>query len=1005
MSNSPIPRRISDDCPCVLNELGLRWSRRRASLLGTAAILAGVLGVGQALAATAKPKPRAPQNPSFYTLGNKKAKCRAHYSREAVTIRVRRHRHSVAVHQVRCVYTGAGSSLGATVSFPTDLPTAAVIVTVIPGAVADSYGVAAGQTLEVGGAGVLANDDGSGLAAVLVSGPAHGVLTLNRNGTFRYTPASGFSGVEHFSYKDTDASGESSLPAAVTIHVTPVLGQVAGYEVTSGSTLSVGAPGVLGAAAGSALQASLLSDVSDGSLTLNPDGSFSYTPSPGFSGSDSFTVRAVDGAAQDAGTETVTIIVDAASSPVVAQAPVVFGQDFYGAAGNTVLQVGGTRGTGPEVYRPGASALAGDSDPGGGSLSATPATIPTAQGGSVTLAANGTFTYQPPVGFGGPTATDTFNYQVDASEGTSAPATATIHFGNARVWYVDNTAVPGGDGSSAAPLNTLAAVSGHAVSGDDIFVFDGSGPYAGGVVLGANQTLVGQSVGLTVGSDTVVPAAGGANPVIASSSGADVTLGENDTVTGMTVTNTGGIGISASNLNTFTVGPTVNVTSTGGVGISATSVNTFTVGSTVAIANTGGDGLDVSGGGGTASVAAPITVHASGGVSGNSVAITGRTGGTLTLSGPITDDGAGVLVTNDTAATISFIGPIVASTGTHPAFTATGGGTVSSTSATSTLTTTTATALDVEGGTLIGSSGLVFQSISAGSGSPGAPNPVDGVVISGTGTTGGGLTVTGLGTAAGSGGTIQDATGTGASDGGVSVSDSGPLTLSNMTFTADAGAGVYVATVPVFSVAGSSISGGGAGIRASGELGGTTDGYLDSNTIGDLTANSGASVGDGIDLSSVAGGTLVVELTGNKVQQIAQGIGIFAQTLGTGTLDLNLASDIVTMGSTSSLNGVTITSGNGGAGTVCLNPSLNNVTAAGSGANGMEVDQLNAGSVFAIQGFGGGDVAAVASFLGSPTDLLTPGSGGAAALATTVGPAFTTPLAACDTPPTQRIST
>ncbi|HEY5245566.1 MAG TPA: Ig-like domain-containing protein, partial [Acidimicrobiales bacterium] len=527
----------------------------------------------------------------------------AHYSRETVTLRERRHRRSVVVHQLRCVYTGAGgSSLGASFSFPTDLPTAAVSVTVIPGAVADSYTTAAGQALDVGGAGVLANDDGSGLSAVLVTGPAHGALALNRDGSFRYTPAAGFSGVDHYTYRDTDASGEGSLPATVTIDVTPTLGQIGAYEVTDGSTLNVDAPGVLGAAGGSGLQASLVSDASDGSLTLNADGSFSYTPAPGFSGDDSFTVSAVDGAAQNAGTETVTIIVDPASSPpVVPQAPSVIGQDFYGAVGNTELRVGGTRGAGPEVYRPGASALAGDSDPGAGSLSTTPGTIATAHGGSVTLAANGTFTYQPAVGFSG--TSDSFPYQVDASEGTSAAATATIHFSGTHVWYVNDAAGAGGDGSSAAPFNSLAAVSGHALAGDDIFVFDGSGPYTGGVALAANQTLVGQSVGLTVGSDTLVPAAGGANPVISSSSGADLTLADNDTVTGLTFTNSGGVGISATGVSGFTVGPTVTVTSTGGVGISATGANTFTVGSSVTIGNTGGDGLDVSGGSGTASVA------------------------------------------------------------------------------------------------------------------------------------------------------------------------------------------------------------------------------------------------------------------------------------------------------------------------------------------------------------------------------------------------------------------
>ena len=632
------------------------------------------------------------------------------------------------MHQLRCVYTGAGgSSLGASFSFPTDLPTAAVSVTVIPGAVADSYTTVAGQALDVGGAGVLANDDGSGLSAVLVSGPAHGALALNRDGSFRYTPAAGFSGVDHFSYRDTDASGEGSLAATVTIDVTPTLGQVGAYEVTDGSTLNVDAPGVLGAAVGSGLQASLVSDASDGSLTLNADGSFSYTPAPGFSGDDSFTLSAVDGAAHKAGTETVTIIVDPVSSPpVVPQAPSVIGQDFYGAVGNTELQVGGTRGGGPEVYRPGASALAGDSDPGGGSLSTTPGTITTAHGGSVTLAANGTFTYQPAVGFSGPT--DSFPYQVDASEGTSAAATATIHFSGTRVWYVNNAAGGGGDGSSAAPFNSLAAVSGHALSGDDIFVFDGSGPYTGGVALAANQTLVGQSVGLTVGSDTLVPAAGGANPVISSASGADLTLADNDTVSGLTFTNSGGAGISATGVSGFTVGPTVTVTSTGGVGISVDrrehlhrrlerddreQRRRWPRRQRRERHGLGGRGDQRQRlGRGVGQLGRDHEPHR-------------RHADAQRSDHRRRQRRAGDA--NDTAATIDFTGPIVASTGTHPAFTATGGGTVSATSLTSTLTTTTATALDVEGGTLIGSGGLVFQSISAGTGTPGAPNPVDGV--------------------------------------------------------------------------------------------------------------------------------------------------------------------------------------------------------------------------------------------------------------------------------------
>ena len=51
--------------------------------------------------------------------------------------------------------------------------------------------------------GVLANDtdaDGESLTAILVSGPAHGTVSLQPNGGFTYTPAAGFSGTDAFTY-------------------------------------------------------------------------------------------------------------------------------------------------------------------------------------------------------------------------------------------------------------------------------------------------------------------------------------------------------------------------------------------------------------------------------------------------------------------------------------------------------------------------------------------------------------------------------------------------------------------------------------------------------------------------------------------------------------------------------------------------------------------------------------------------------------------------------------
>jgi VCBS repeat-containing protein len=71
------------------------------------------------------------------------------------------------------------------------------------------------------------------------------------------------------------------------------------YVTISNTALNVAAPGVLGNDTdidGGTLSAQLVSNVSHGSLTLNSNGSFSYTPSLDYT--DSFTYTAFDGSAQ-----------------------------------------------------------------------------------------------------------------------------------------------------------------------------------------------------------------------------------------------------------------------------------------------------------------------------------------------------------------------------------------------------------------------------------------------------------------------------------------------------------------------------------------------------------------------------------------------------------------------------------------------------------------------------------------------------------------------------------
>jgi Bacterial Ig domain/FG-GAP-like repeat/FG-GAP repeat len=165
--------------------------------------------------------------------------------------------------------------------------------------------------------GVLFNDtdpEYDSLTATLVSDPAHGSLTLNSVGWFRYTPDPNFNGTDSFSYRASDASFESD-PVTVTIEVKPIpdhpTAEPDTYTIDQDTPLEVDAPGVLGNDSdpeGDELSVALASGPAHGSLELNPDGSFSYTPEPAYNGSDSFSYSVADNhSGWNVGTVTLTV--------------------------------------------------------------------------------------------------------------------------------------------------------------------------------------------------------------------------------------------------------------------------------------------------------------------------------------------------------------------------------------------------------------------------------------------------------------------------------------------------------------------------------------------------------------------------------------------------------------------------------------------------------------------------------------------------------------------------
>jgi VCBS repeat-containing protein len=270
-----------------------------------------------------------------------------------------------------------------------------------PSADNDAYATNEDVQLIVAAPGVLDGDDADTTASLL-SGPSHGTLSLAADGSFTYTPQANYNGADSFSYRAvTLVGGVPSLPATVSLTVNPVndapVAAGDAYSVAAGATLNVGVPGVLGNDSdvdGGGLTAVLVSSTTSGGLVLNSNGSFSYTPNAGFTGTDSFSYQASDGTATSTAV-TVTIT-------VIANRPPVATDDTVSTPRNTPLTI---------------NVLANDSDPDGNLLPATVTIVtPPNKGGTATVNPDGTVSYSPRLNFRG---TENFTYQIRDSLGAT----------------------------------------------------------------------------------------------------------------------------------------------------------------------------------------------------------------------------------------------------------------------------------------------------------------------------------------------------------------------------------------------------------------------------------------------------------------------------------------------------------------------------------------------------------------------------------------------------------
>ncbi|WP_062474967.1 tandem-95 repeat protein [Variovorax boronicumulans] len=337
--------------------------------------------------------------------------------------------------------------------------TSTVTVTVDPvndAPTAPNYTETTNEDTPVSGKVVGSDVDGDTLTYVKGSDPAHGTVTVNADGTYTYTPGANFHGTDSFTVTVSDGHGGTTT-STVNVTINPVndAPTAPNYNQTTNEDTPVSGQVVGSDVDGDALTYTKGSDPAHGTVTVNPDGTYTYVPGANFNGTDSFTVTVSDG---NGGTTTSTITVtvdpvnDAPTVPNYAQTtdedtPVsgqVVGSDVDG---DTLTYVKG-------------------SDP---------------ANGTVTVNADGTYTYTPNANFNG---TDSFTVTVSDGHGGTTTSTVTVTIDPVN----DAPTAPNYTQTTNEDTPVNGKVTGTDVDGDALTYTKGSNPSNGSVVVNPDGT-------------------------------------------------------------------------------------------------------------------------------------------------------------------------------------------------------------------------------------------------------------------------------------------------------------------------------------------------------------------------------------------------------------------------------------------------------------------------------------------------------------------------------------
>ncbi len=599
--------------------------------------------------------------------------------------------------------TGADTSAPRTITFVVNdgagnSNTATTTVTITatddpPTADNDSYSVAEGATLTVPAPGVLDGDtDPEGdtpITALLVTGPTNATsFTLNPDGSFTYTHNGSETITDSFTYRAV-ANGLQSAVATVTITITPVNDPPA---ITAGGTLTF-TEGNPATAIDTTITVSDADDTNLESATVqitanyvNGQDILAMPVTAGITSSfnaltgtltltGSATVAAYQAALRTVTyfntsnnpstlPRTVSWIVNDGTSPSntatstitvtsVNSAP-VGGIDAWETFGNTELRVGTGPAATPHVLdaTPANGVLANDTDPEGNPIAVTGLvgagcgagvfTCATAGGGTVTIQANGTFSYTPQAG---DVTSDSFQYIATDTPSAGLPASVMVTVNltlHGRIWYVNGTVAGPGTGTSSNPFSALPATVGDA----DDFIFVHNSTVSGGITLQNGQKLYGEGFGLSIDQALngnpapTVLVAPGTRPVINATTGNAVGVLANTASGSLANVEIRGLALAT----TAATSNAIDVTTADAANVAVTISDVVVNGATA-------EGIDINQAStGTATVSiSNVTVTSTGtGIDLN------ETAGTMTVTGfsgiTITGDtgGSGIVVTNAT---------------------------------------------------------------------------------------------------------------------------------------------------------------------------------------------------------------------------------------------------------------------------------------------------------------------------------------------------------------------